>query len=87
MKKYFIFFNIVFLFMTFNVKALTSSEIESRNVCNKIELAIANVDKTLTNIKCFDNYQEAKSEMNNTSNDDLVILERINNKTRIIDAK
>lgn len=87
MKKYFVLLSILLFFITSNVKALTSEEIKSRDVCSSIELAIANSDKTLTNVKCFDNYKDAKSEMDITENDNLVILERKDNVTRVIDAK
>ena len=50
MKKYFILFLVIFLFIIPNVNAISSNEIKSRNVCNNIELAIANKDKTLTKI-------------------------------------
>ena len=87
MKKYLIIFSIFFFLLALNTKALTYNEIKSRNVCSNFELAIAKTDKTLENVKCFNSYDEAKNVMNNTNNDDLVILERSNNLTRIIDAK
>ena len=87
MKKYLLCFYILFFFIISNVSGLTSSEISKRNVCSNIELAIANSDKSLTSVKCFDDYQTAKAEMDKTDNDNLVILERKNNTTRVIDAK
>lgn len=87
MKKYIYCFMILIFSCTLNVNALTYNEIKSRNVCNKFELANAKSDKSLESIKCFDDYNSAKTEMNNTTNDNLVILERSNNITRIIDAK
>ena len=74
-------------FITFPVKALTYSEIESRTVCPNFELAEATTSKTLNKIDCFDTYLDAKNRMNEIDNDDLVILERKDNKTSIIDAK
>lgn len=87
MKKYLILFNIVFFFTILNTNALTYNEIKSRNVCPKFELAEAKTDKSLSSVKCFEDYNSAKNTMNNTNNDNLVILERSNNNTRIIDAK
>ncbi|MBQ8472684.1 MAG: glucosaminidase domain-containing protein [Bacilli bacterium] len=87
MKKYLIIFNILFIFTILDVNGLTSDEIKTRNVCESIELAIANEDKTLTSVNCFDNYLDAKNEMNNNEEENLVILERINEETKIIDAK
>ena len=74
-------------FITFPVKALTYSEIETRNICPNFELAEATTSKTLNKIDCFDTYLDAKNKMNEIDNDDLVILERKDNKTSIIDAK
>ena len=65
MKKYLIIFNILFIFTILDVNGLTSDEIKTRNVCESIELAIANEDKTLTSVSCYDNYLDAKNEMNN----------------------
>ena len=87
MKKYFIIFSIFFFVTILNTNALTYNEIKSRTVCNNFELAEAKSDKTLGHIGCYNTYNEAKNVMNNTNNDDLVILERSNNLTRIIDAK
>ena len=87
MKKYFVLINILFFLCILNTNALTYNEIKSRSVCSNFELAEAKSDKSLSSIKCFNTYDEAKNEMNNTNNDNLVILERSNNLTRIIDAK
>ena len=87
MKKYILFFIILFFCFFLEANALTYNEIKTRNVCNNFELARANNDKTLTNIKCYDNYYSAKESMNNTNDNNLIILERKNNMTRVIDAK
>jgi len=87
MKKYLILFSICFVFTLIDVKALTYQEIETRNVCDNFELALANGDKSITTVGCFDDYESVKNEFLNTDNDDLIILERSNNKTVIIDAK
>ncbi len=87
MKKYLFIFNILFFLLILNTNALTYDAIKSRNVCPSFELAEAKENKSLSSIKCFDNYNSAKDEMNKIDNDDLVILERNNNITRVIDAK
>ena len=88
MKKYYFILILTFLiFSSLNVKGLTTNEIKTRDVCKNIELAIANGDKSLTNVKCFDTYIEAREEMDKETNENLVILERKNETTRIIDAK
>ena len=84
-KKIILLLSIYFIILP--VKALTYKEIESRSVCSNFELAIANTSKNLDSISCFDTYLDAKTKFNETNNDDLVILERKNNITKIIDAK
>ncbi len=89
MKKFMVIFLSILFCFTVNVKALTSTEIKSRNVCGNlpIELATANSDKTLTHVDCYSDYKTAKAKMNATNNDNLVILERKSGVTKIIDAK
>ena len=79
----FLMFLVVFIFPTSNVSALQPNEIEARIECPIIELAEAKVDGSLVKIECYDNYQAAKDVMNNTQNDNLVIIE----KGMIIDSK
>ena len=55
MKKCFLIFLFLLLFVPSKVLSLSSNELLSRNVCNgKIELAQANTDGGLTNISCHD---------------------------------
>ena len=85
--KYLFIFILLFSFTILNTNALTYDEIKNRTVCSNYELAEAKNDKSLLKIECYNDYQNAKNAMNNNSNDNLVILERNNNITRIIDAK
>lgn len=71
------------IFMMNSVHALRPYEIQSRSVCEKVELAIAKKDGSLENVSCHENYQEAKNIMEQTENDDLVIIE----SGMIVDAK
>ncbi|MBQ8892095.1 MAG: DUF5011 domain-containing protein [Bacilli bacterium] len=87
MKRYFVIFNLLFFLLIIDTHALTYNEIKSRTTCANFELAEARSDKSLNHKQCFNTYDEAKNAMNSTNNDDLVILERSNNVTRIIDAK
>lgn len=81
--------NIMFLillctiFIIEPVHALRPNEIKARNVCEKVELAIAKADGSLESIACYETYQEAKNIMQQTDNDDLVIIE----SGVIVDAK
>ena len=77
------------LSFSLNVKALRrdSDALINRSVCTKIELAKANSDGTLTSISCYDNYNAAKSKMDESDDKTLIILERNSNKTKVIDAK
>lgn len=71
------------IFMMDSVHALRPSEIKARNICEKVELAIAKADGSLESVACYESYQEAKNAMNQTNNDDLVIIE----SGVIVDAK
>ena len=85
--KYILFF--CMLLTTINAYALKSDdkELTERNVCEHFELALANSDDTITSVSCHESYDDAKSAMNTNEEKDLIILERSNNKTKIIDAK
>jgi len=86
-KKYFILINILLFSFVLNTKALTYNEIKSRTVCSNFEVAEATSSKTLNSLGCYNDYNSAKNAMNNNLNENLVILERSNNETRVIDAK
>ena len=79
----------IVLSFTMNVCALKSSDanLKNRNVCEKIELAKANKDDGVEKVECFNNYADAKKKMNEMEDDSLIILERSNNVTKVIDAK
>lgn len=79
-----IFFLLLLLFLTDNVNALSASEVASRGTdCPVVELADAKENGELVKVACYDSYDLAKDAMNNTNNDNLVIVEG----NRIIDAK
>ena len=79
----------IMLSFSFNVNALgrNSNDLKNRNVCSKIELAKANTDGSITKVACYNDYNSAKSKMNETKDDSLIILERSSSVTKIIDAK
>ena len=85
--RYLFIFILLFCFTALNTNALTYNEIKNRSVCSNFELAEAKSDKSLSKVECFNDYSSAKNSMNNNSNENLVILERSNNTTRVIDAK
>ncbi len=85
--KYIIVF--VVLLFTLNVNALgrNDSNLRNRNNCEKFELAKANTDGTITSVTCFQDYNTAKNKMNEEKDNSLIIFERSNGITKIIDAK
>ena len=89
MKKLNILILFIMLSFSFNVYALkrNSNDLKNRNVCEKIELAKANTDGSITKVSCYSDYNSAKNKMNETSDNSLIILERSNSVTKIIDAK
>ena len=72
-----------------NVYALgrNSSDLKNRSVCSKIELAKANKDGSITKVECYSDYNSAKNKMNEIDDNSLIILERSNSVTKVIDAK
>lgn len=87
---------ILFLLITASIPscvlAYTSNDgnLTNRSVCPNIELAHANTDGTITSVDCYDNYNQAREAMYNyteTVYDDLMILEKVSGKTKVIDAK
>ena len=82
---------IYFLIISSNIDifALSVNEIKNRDACNTLayELALANIDGNLDTKSCYATYEEAKTNMNSLPEDNLVILERKNDITSIIDAK
>ena len=88
MKKIKYIIMILILLLSYDSYALKSndSELINRNKCSKIELAHAKSDDSIESIECFDNYNSAKNKMNEMEDNDLIILERSNNITNIIDA-
>lgn len=79
----------IMLSFTFNVRALgrNSSDLKNRSVCSKFELAKANSDGSITKVNCYDDYNSAKSKMNETDDNSLIILERSSSVTKVVDAK
>lgn len=75
---------IVSFYTTINVHALSASEVASRTTdCTSFELAEAKNTGELVKVACYESYNQAKETMNNTDNDNLVIVE----SGRIVDAK
>ena len=89
MKKVLYLMLFIMLSFTINVRALSynSSELKERSICPNFELAKANSDGSITSVSCFTDYASAKNTMDENEDNSLIILERNNNITKIIDAK
>lgn len=90
--NFYVFYTVISLVSYFPVYAMSAKEISTRNGCNTqaFELAYANYDGSLSTKACYTTYEEAKSSMDGSTeenSDNLVILETANSKTQIIDAK
>ena len=92
-KYIFMFIFCLFIF-PLNVHALTSSEYQDRNVCSNYEVAIAKEGKAgdpsstyADTVGCYGTYNEAVNAMNANTNKDVIIFERNNGKTKIVNAK
>ena len=78
----------VYMFAPKNTYAITSSDYETRNLCNnKYELAGAHTDSTINHVSCYNTYNEAKSAMTSNGATDLIILDSTTGKTKIVDAQ
>ena len=89
MKKVLYLVLFIVLSFTVNVSALSynSSELKNRKECEKFELAKANSDGSITKVECYSDYTAAKNKMNEEDDNTLIILERKDNVTKVIDAK
>lgn len=98
MKRNFIryvLFSVAFYFLfAFDVWAMKPVEFKDRIICgDSYELAIAEEDGSLTHVACYTDYYQAKTAMDSTDNDNLVILARAYNqvygetRTEIADSK
>ena len=92
-KYIFMFIFCLFIF-PLNVHALTSSEYQNRSVCSNYEVAIAKEGKAgdpsstyADTVGCYGTYNEAVNAMNANTNKDVIIFERNNGKTKIVNAK
>ncbi len=85
--KYLLF--VFVLLCTFDTYALKSNDtnLTGRETCPKIELAHAKIDDNIETVACFDDYNSAKNKMYELEDTDLIVLERSNGTTKIVDAK
>ena len=86
-KKVMLFLIMLLTIMNTHALKNDSKELTERNECEHFELSIANKDDTLTKVSCYDTYDDTKKAMNESEEKDLIILERVNDVTKIIDAK
>lgn len=92
MKKY----NLLILFVACfaflvpaHTKALTKEEYKTRNKCGegKYELAGAHTDGIADFVACYNNFYDAHNAMVNNGAEDLIIFERKNGVTTLVDAQ
>ena len=96
-RNYKVLFIVVFvLFLAFpsDSYALTRNELSSRTVCPNFEVGIAKEDRAgdpnstrIESLGCYDKYEDALKKMNDSSNNDTILLQRKDNFTRIINRK
>ncbi len=87
--KLIIFLASFFFLMPHSIYALTKSEYASRNICGegKYELAGAHTDGVAAHVGCYNNFYEAHNAMVANGADDLIIFERKNGVTSLVDAQ
>lgn len=89
MKRIFyltLFITSLFFLNTINVSAFSSENYKNRNLCGNFELASFASDGTITNVGCYNTYEEAKAAMNSNGAIDLAIMTKLDGQTRILDA-
>ncbi len=92
MKKIFIvilFFICFSCFDASSVLALTKEQYKNRNICGdgKYELAGAHSDGNAAHVACYNSFYDAHSAMLSNGADDLIIFERKNGTTSLVDAQ
>lgn len=81
-----LFFLIVFFFNIKNTYAFSSSDYVNRQTCGSFEIASFRTDGSIVTVSCHNNFEEAKTIMKQNGGEDLAILNRFANETRILDA-
>ena len=75
----------VFMFNK-NVYAFSSNDYKYRDICGNYEVAEFNEDGSIVQKSCHNNYESAKENMKKEGKDNLAILSKVGNETKIIDA-
>lgn len=78
------------LFLSPNkVEGLTKSVYQSRNVCgeSKYELGRAHTDGNVSHVACYNNFYDAHNAMVQNGGEDLIVFERKNGVTTLVDAQ
>ena len=89
MKKKKLLLIALLLFVIFsykNVYAFDSSNYRYKDLCGKYEVAAFHADGQIDTIGCYENFNEAKDVMKTKGTNDLVLLNKVNGETKIIDA-
>lgn len=89
MKRIFyltLFITSLFFLNTINVSAFSSENYKNRNLCGNFELASFASDGTITNVGCYNTYEEAKAAMTSNGAIELAIMTKLDGITRILDA-
>ena len=89
MKKKIIFFIVLLISVFFNHKdtyAFSSSDYVNRSTCGNFEVAGFHSDGEIVTVSCHNTFEEAKDAMQKNGADDLAVLNRYGNTTRILDA-
>ena len=66
-----------------NVYAFDSNNYKDRNLCDNFEVAGFHTDGYIDKVACFNNYDAAKNFMKNNGADDLAIMTKVNDKTKL----
>ena len=89
MKKNNIIFTFILLASLFiykNIYAYDVNNYRNRNLCGSYEVAGFHSDGYIDTVKCFNNFNDAKTYMKNNGASDLAIMTKVDGQTKIVDA-
>ena len=89
MKKYLVFILLlicVSFINTKNVYAYSASDYEYKDLCGLFEVVGMHSDGEMVTIGCFSTFDEARTYMKNNGANDLVVMTKVWDKTKIVDA-
>ena len=84
--KVLVFIIFIYFISITNTFAYSSSDYSNRGLCGAYELASFKSNGSIDRVNCYSDYYQAKAAMQQNGADDLAIMTKVGNTTKIIDA-